>query len=85
MTMDQRIRKLMMMLKALHPWTDVGRQYVPRKEGGRGLVSSQDSGNASIQQLEDYTKKLEGRLITTNRSNIDNTNINRTKITRKQK
>ncbi len=33
--MDQRTKKLMTMLKVLHPRDDVDRLYVPRKEGGR--------------------------------------------------
>ena len=37
--MDQRIRKLMTMYKALDPRDDVDRLYVPREEGGRGLTS----------------------------------------------
>ena len=52
--MDQRTRKLMTMQKALHPKYDVDRLYVPRKEGGRGLVSIEDSVQTSIQRLEDY-------------------------------
>ena len=51
--MDQRTRKLMTMHKALHPRDDVDRLYVSRK-GGRGLVSIEDSIDASIQRLEDY-------------------------------
>ena len=35
--------------------------------------------------LEDYIEKRRERLITTTRNNTDNTRINRTKITRKQK
>ena len=58
--MDQRTRKLMTMHKALHPGDDVDRLYVSRKEGGRGLVSIEDSVDASIQQLEDYIEKYEG-------------------------
>ena len=46
----------MTMHKALHPRDDVDRLYVSRKEGGRGLASIEDSVDASIQQLEDYTK-----------------------------
>ena len=38
--MDQRIRKLMTMHKALHLSDDVDRLYVPRKDGGRGLPAS---------------------------------------------
>ena len=40
--------------------------------------------NASIQRLEDNIRKRR-RLITPSRNNKDNTNINQTKITRKQK
>ena len=46
--MDERTRKLMTMHKALHPKDDVDRLYVPRKEGGRGLASIEDSVDASI-------------------------------------
>ena len=54
--MDQRTRKLMTMHKALYPRDNVGRLYVPRKEGGRGLASIEDSVDTSIQRLEDYIK-----------------------------
>ena len=57
--MDQRTRKLMTLHKALHPRDDVERLYVSRKEGGRGLVSIEDSVDASIQRLEDYIEKHE--------------------------
>ena len=51
---DQRTRKLMAMLKALHPRDDIERLYVRRKEGEGGLASIEDSVDASIQQIEDY-------------------------------
>ena len=51
--MDQRTRKLMAMHKALHLRDDVDRLYVPRKEGGRGLASIEESVDTSIQRLED--------------------------------
>ena len=54
--MDQRTRKLMTMHKALHSRDDVGRLYISRKVGGRGLASIEDSVDASIQRLEDYTE-----------------------------
>ena len=72
------------MNEALHLNNVVNRMYGPKKEGIRGLTSIQDSVNASI-QLEDYMKKRGGVLITANRNNTDNTSINGTKITRKQK
>ena len=45
----------------------------------------EDSADASIQRLEDYIEKRGGRLITTTRSNTDNTTTNKMEITRKQK
>ena len=83
--MDPRTRKLMTMDKAWHPWDDVDRLYVSRREGGRRLTSIEDNLDASIQRLEDYIQKGRGRLITATRSNTDNTRISRTTITRKQK
>ena len=83
--MDQRTRKLMTMHKALHPRDDVDRLYVPRKEGGRGLTSIEDSVDTSIQRLEDYIEKHERGLITAIRNNTDNTIDSRMTKTRKQK
>ena len=77
--------KLMTMHKALHPRNDVDRVRVPRKEGGRGLASNEDSVDTSIQRLEDYIEKQERGLITAVRKNTDNTIDNRMTITRKQK
>ena len=69
------------MHKALHPRDNVNRQYVPRKEGERGLASIEDSVDTSIQRLEDYIEKHERGLITATRNNTDNTIDNRiTKI-----
>ena len=82
---DQSTRKLMTMHKALHTRDDVDRLYVSRKEGGRGLASIKDSGDASIQRLKDYIQKHEGGLITATRNETENTMNNRMTITRKQK
>ena len=54
--MDQRTRKLITMHKAIHPRDDVDRLYVPRKEGGRGLASIEDSVDTSIHD-SNTTKK----------------------------
>ena len=72
------------MHKALHPWDNVDRLYVSRKEGGRGLASIEDSVDTSIQRLKDYIVKHEGGLIFAIRNNIDDTMDNRMTITRKQ-
>ena len=81
--MDQRTRKLMTVHKALHPGDDVDRQYVSRKEGGRGFASIEDSVDISIQRLEDYIEKHERGLITAIRNDTDNT-IDDRMTTRKQ-
>ena len=73
------------MHKALHPRDDVDRLYVPRKDGGRGLVSIEDSVDTSIPRLEDYIEKLERGLISAIGNNADNMIDNRMAITKKQK
>ena len=79
--MDQRTREIMAMHKALHPRNDVDRLYVSRKEEERGLGSTEDSVDASIQPLNVYIEKL----ITATRDNTDNMKTNKTTINRKQK
>ena len=62
----------------LHPRDDKDRQDVSRKRGrGRGLISIEDSADATTQGLQDDIKKSQEKLIT-----VAN---NRTKITKKQK
>ena len=73
------------MHKALFPRDDVDRLHVSRKVVGRGLASTEDSVDASIERVEDYIEKPGGRLITATGKNSDNTKINKTNITRKQK
>ena len=75
----------MAMHKVLHPRDDVNRLYVPRKDGGKGHASIEDSVDAYIQRLEDYIEKHERRLITAIRNDTDNTTDDRMTTTRKQK
>ena len=58
---------------------------IKRKEGGRGQASMEDSVDSTIRRLGDYIKKHGERLIRATKNNTDNTRINITKITRKQK
>jgi len=37
--MYRKTRKMMAIYNSLHPRVDVDRLYIPRKHGGRGLVS----------------------------------------------
>ena len=55
--MDQRIRKLMMMHKALHLKDDIDRLYVSRKEKEGRLTSIEDCIDTSMWELKDYVKK----------------------------
>ena len=75
----------MTMCKALHSRVDVDRLYVSRREGGKGLASIEDSVDASIKRLDDFREKRGGIQFTAIRNKTDDTRINRTTITRKQK
>ena len=81
--MNQRTRKLMTIHKALQPRDDVDRQYLSRKEGGRGLASIEDTVDASIQRLRLHRKTR--TRITAIRNDTDNTIDDRRTTTRKQK
>ena len=48
-------------------------------------LPASETVDTSIQRLEDYIQKREGRLITATRNNTDNMRTNRTTITRKPK
>ena len=58
--------------RALHPKSDVERLYIPRKKGGRGLISIEDCVELAIRSLEVYVHGSEERLIQAARGdNID--------------
>ena len=48
---------------ALHPKSDVDKLYIPRNEGGRGLISIDDCVELAIKGLEVYVHWSEERLI----------------------
>ena len=52
--MDQRIRKLMMMHKALHLRYGIERLYISRIEEGKVFTSIEDCMDASIEGFKDY-------------------------------
>ena len=60
---DRKTRKLFIIYEALHPKSDVDRLYIPRKEGGRGLISIEDCVELAIKGLEVYVHRSEERLI----------------------
>ena len=60
---DRKTRKLFTIYGALHPKSDVDRLYIPRKEGGRGLISIEDCVELAIRGLEVYVHRSGERLI----------------------
>ena len=60
---DRKTRKLFTIYGALHPKSDVGRLYTPRKEGGRDLISIEDCVELAIRGSEVYFHLSEERLL----------------------
>ena len=51
------------MFGAFHPKSNVDRVYIPRKEGGKGLMSIEDCVELAIKGLEVYIHGSEEKLI----------------------
>ena len=60
---DGKTRKLFTIYGALHPKSDVDRLYIPRKEGGRGLISIEDCVELAVRSLEVYVHRSKARLM----------------------
>ena len=60
---DRKTRKLFTIYGALHPKSDVDRLYVPRKEGGRCLITIEDCFELVIRGLEVCVHASEERYI----------------------
>ena len=60
---DRKTRKLLTIYGALHSKSDADRLYIPRKEGGRGLISIEYCIELEIRGLEVYVHGSEERLI----------------------
>ena len=71
---------------ALHPKSDIDRLYIPRKEGGRGLIFIEDCVELVIRGLEGYVHANEERLIQAARGdNIDGLEAEEIKRSKKKK
>ena len=73
--MDRRIRKLLTMYNGLHLRSDVDRVYLPRKDGGRGLMCVEDTVKKANFGLERYVKERKERLIVAARGDNENADI----------
>ena len=61
--LDRQTRKLMTMHNALHPKSNVDRLYLPRKDGGRGLLGVEDTVNIAKVSLKRYVNNCTERLL----------------------
>ena len=55
--MDRRTRKILEMNGCLHTRSDVARLYLPRKEGGRGLIGIEDCVRRESKSLHGYLRE----------------------------
>ena len=52
--LDCRTRNLLTIHGALHPRSNVSRLYLPRREGGRGIISVKDAINIEERNINVY-------------------------------
>jgi len=70
---DRKTRKMMTIYNSLHPRADLDHLYIPRKHGGRGLISTQESVYMEKQCLRRYIDVSEKDVLAaTRRENILN-------------
>ena len=60
---DSKTRNLFTIYGGLHPKSDADRLYIPRKDGGRGLVATEDCVELEVRRLQAYVYGSEERLI----------------------
>ena len=71
--LDRKTRKLLTIHEQHHPKADVDRLYVPRKQGGRGLVQLEAAHAVEITKLMQYEDRKEDPLIQVFRTHQHNT------------
>ena len=62
--LNRKKRKLLTIHGQHHPKADVDRLYVPRKQGGRGLMQLEAAHAVEITKLMEYVDRKEDPLIT---------------------
>jgi hypothetical protein len=71
--LDRKTRKLLTIYKQHHPKADVDRLYVPRKQGGRGLMQLEATHAVEITKLVEYVDRKEDPVIQVVRTHQHNT------------
>ena len=61
--LDRKTRKLLTIHGALHARSNVSRLYLPRREGGRGLISVEDAINIEERNINVYVCQSQERLL----------------------
>ena len=59
--LDRKTRKLMSMYGAQYPKADVGRLYLKRYDGGRGLAGVEECVQAEVNSLDKYLSASGGK------------------------
>jgi hypothetical protein len=72
--LDRETRKMLTTYRQHHRRADIDHLYVPRKEGGRGLMQVEGAYIAEILNLEEYVESKEDPLIQIVRTHQHNTN-----------
>ena len=60
---DRKTRKLFTVYGVLHTISDVSRLYIPRKDGGKGLIAIEDCVVMAVEGLEVHVHGSEERLL----------------------
>ena len=60
---DRKTRKLFTIYEGLHPKSTVGRLYIPRKDGDRGLITIEAYVELAVRGLVMYIYGKEEKLI----------------------
>jgi len=61
--LDRRTKKIMTMHNGLPPKSNVDRLYLPKKDGGRGLLGVEDTVHIALASLQRYVKSSKERLL----------------------
>ena len=69
--LDRKKRKLLTIHRQHHPKADVDHLYVPRKQGGRGLMQLEAAHAVEITKLVEYVDRKEDPLIRLSEHNTD--------------